>query len=235
MDSRFAFAHLGGAVLLLASLGQPVMAQSIWPEATAKFESSSSAGSGSRRSRTAREARSRARPRSGDATDKGPRVGVTGDFLWNAPEAGQRESGRLKARKKPAPGAERLVGRTFSPAGSGEWQWKITRTEWTEQDETAFGEFIRKIGESDCRTTHECLTSPAANPAYHATNPPGMKFFADCADLPFMLRGYFAWKNGLPFSYSTAISFHPDAQGRPSSAHGFQITGRDRTRASHCR
>ena len=33
-----------------------------------------------------------------------------------------------------------------------------------------------------------------------------MHFYADCADLPYMLRAYYAWKNGLPFSYSSAVT-----------------------------
>lgn len=41
---------------------------------------------------------------------------------------------------------------------------------------------------------------------YRASNPRGMYFYADCADLPYMLRAYFAWKNNLPFSYSSAVS-----------------------------
>jgi hypothetical protein len=33
-----------------------------------------------------------------------------------------------------------------------------------------------------------------------------MQFYADCADLPYMLRAYFAWKNNLPFSYSSSVT-----------------------------
>ncbi len=67
-------------------------------------------------------------------------------------------------------------------------------------------EFVQRIGESDCRNVHDCLTDARSNPLYRASNPAGMHFYADCADLPYMLRAYFAWKNGLPFSYSTAVS-----------------------------
>jgi hypothetical protein len=88
---------------------------------------------------------------------------------------------------------------------SGHAGWRILRTTWTARDEAGYEEFVRRIGESSCKTMHDCLTSPAANPLYHATNPEGAVFYADCADLPYMLRGYYAWKNGLPFSYSTAV------------------------------
>ncbi len=86
------------------------------------------------------------------------------------------------------------------------WQWRILKTRWSASDERGFEEFVRKIGESRCRTMHSCLTSAKSNPAFAATNPRGMHFFADCADLPYMLRGYYAWKRGLPFSYSTAVT-----------------------------
>jgi hypothetical protein len=119
-----------------------------------------------------------------------------------------------------------LVGNHFAPSMSGKWQWKVTRPDWTETDEAAYGEFIRGIGESNCRTSHECLASPEANPKYAASNPPGMQFFADCADLPFVLRGYFAWMNGLPYSFPTASDLHPGSKSGKGDFPSFQITGR---------
>src|SRR4029079_9076669 len=92
----------------------------------------------------------------------------------------------------------RPVEQASAPAAS----WRVLRTAWTDQDERAFEEFIERIDERDCRTVHECLTSAKSNPLYRASNPTGMFFNADCADLPYLLRAYFAWKNGLPFAYS---------------------------------
>lgn len=86
------------------------------------------------------------------------------------------------------------------------WQWRITKTEWSRTDEEGFEEFVRQIGESRCRSVNSCLKSAKANPAFHASNPRRMFFYADCADLPYMLRAYYAWKKGLPFSYSSAVS-----------------------------
>ena len=37
------------------------------------------------------------------------------------------------------------------------------------------------------------------------TDGKGINFNADCADLVYMLRAYYAWKNGLPFSYVTGV------------------------------
>ena len=94
-----------------------------------------------------------------------------------------------------------------APAAVGElWRWRVVRTAWSEQDERAYEEFVARIGESDCKTVHECLSDAKANPLYRASNPADMRFYADCADLPYMLRAYFAWRNGLPFAYSAAVS-----------------------------
>ena len=66
------------------------------------------------------------------------------------------------------------------PSRTGEARtWRIFRLEWTGADEKGFEDFVRTIGESNCKTMHECLTSPVSNPRFHATNPPDMRFFAD--------------------------------------------------------
>ena len=82
--------------------------------------------------------------------------------------------------------------------------WHVTKTEWTDADEKGFGDFVRGIAESDCSTTIECLKGPA-NP-YRDSDPEQLAFIADCADFPYMLRAYYAWKNGLPFTYINEIS-----------------------------
>jgi len=143
----------------------------------------------------------------------------SGDYELSSQEEPTGGPGSAREKKTAPP----LVGTHFAPNSSGKWQWKVTREAWTDQDEALFGEFLRDIGESSCSTSHECLTSPIANPRYHEKNPPGMQFFADCADLPFMLRGYFAWMNGLPYSFPTAVGLHP---GSSEGNLAFQITGR---------
>ncbi len=90
----------------------------------------------------------------------------------------------------------------LAPAQPGPWH--IRKTEWTDADEKGFGEFIREIAESGCTTTDGCMQS-AAN-FYHDSDPPGLRFHADCAKWVYMLRAYYASKNGLPFSYVSRIS-----------------------------
>ncbi len=82
--------------------------------------------------------------------------------------------------------------------------WRIRKTEWTEADETGFGEFVRAIAQSGCTITISCMQS-AAN-LYHDSDPPSFLFHADCAKWVYMLRAYYASKNGLPFSYVSHIA-----------------------------
>ena len=81
--------------------------------------------------------------------------------------------------------------------------WTITKTHWSEVDEQAYSDFIEGIGAEDCWTMDECLKSPS-NP-YRASDPKRMHWRSDCADLPYLLRAYFAWKNGLPFSHQNGV------------------------------
>lgn len=78
-------------------------------------------------------------------------------------------------------------------------QWKIVKDHWDAGDETRFGEFVARFGEHDCSDPAACFRS-TANP-WRDTDPPNMKMDGDCADFIYQLRAYFAWKNGLPFSY----------------------------------
>lgn len=90
----------------------------------------------------------------------------------------------------PAPAAQ--------PA-TGPYVYVVRHDRWTEEDERDWHDFIKAIGGSDCATLNACLRS-SANP-FRASDPPDYVFRADCADLPYVLRFYFAWKRGLPFSY----------------------------------
>ncbi|MFZ3034072.1 MAG: hypothetical protein WA138_08670 [Parvibaculum sp.] len=83
-------------------------------------------------------------------------------------------------------------------------QWRVTKLSWTANDERAYGDFVHALGTSDCRDIDSCLKSPAN--IYRGSDPEGMNFYADCADLPYLLRAYFAWKNGLPFSYASGVA-----------------------------
>ncbi|MBV8977151.1 MAG: hypothetical protein JO261_14105 [Alphaproteobacteria bacterium] len=79
----------------------------------------------------------------------------------------------------------------------------VRHDHWTDIDERDYSRFIAEIGESGCNTVDLCLHSPR-NP-FHGTDPPGVYFASDCADLAYNLRFYFAWKRGLPFGYVSQV------------------------------
>jgi hypothetical protein len=86
--------------------------------------------------------------------------------------------------------------------------WRIVKTEWSAGDEDRYSEFVQAIGRSTCTTLESCLAS-SANPFHIDADP---EFHGDCADMAYTLRAYFAWKNGLPFSYQNAMR---TADGKP--------------------
>lgn len=75
---------------------------------------------------------------------------------------------------------------------------------WDEQAETEWATFVQKIGEAralgKCTSVNSCLNDPAINP-YKKPTDAAVNVFADCADLPMELRGYFAVKTGRPFQF----------------------------------
>jgi hypothetical protein len=96
--------------------------------------------------------------------------------------------------------------------------WKITKTEWSSQDEKNYQTFVFGMGQAIadhlCGNVTECLNSKA-NP-YRATDPAGLAYKSDCADFPYYLRAYFAWKNGLPFAFANEM----EARNVPGNANG---------------
>jgi hypothetical protein len=81
--------------------------------------------------------------------------------------------------------------------------WRIER-HWLDADERQFGEFIGKLGESSERTT-DLLLHGAGN-VFRGRNPSKkIRFYADCADLPYILRAYYAYMNNLPFSWIDSL------------------------------
>jgi hypothetical protein len=82
--------------------------------------------------------------------------------------------------------------------------WRIVKDHWSAADEQGFGEFVGALGDTNCSSSESCLRNPA-NP-YRHTDQAFLDIDVDCAKLPYLLRAYYAWKNGLPFSYVDAVS-----------------------------
>lgn len=79
--------------------------------------------------------------------------------------------------------------------------WRVYKREWSQADEDGYSAFVKAIGYAQCSSLEVCLLSDA-NPYRH---PDDDQFIGDCADMAYMLRAYYAWKNGLPFSYQSAM------------------------------
>ena len=92
--------------------------------------------------------------------------------------------------------------------------WQIKNKTWNKSFEKSYEEFIASLGRAKqagvCHTTSACIKSPVANPQFYNLNPAElMDVFADCADLPYVLRAYFSWMNDLPFSYPVNLTPAP--------------------------
>ncbi len=79
--------------------------------------------------------------------------------------------------------------------------WKVYKERWDTGDEAGYAEFVQGIGRSNCASLEACLKSDA-NP-YRSDSDPSLR--GDCADMAYILRAYYAWKNGLPFSFQNAM------------------------------
>lgn len=105
--------------------------------------------------------------------------------------------------------------------------WRITQPAWTDAHEQQFGNFVTQIGMAvesrRCSSVRDCLQS-SANP-YYSSDPAGINYFADCADWPYYLRTYFAWKNGLPFSFQTNLRANPVPEGNLNSDIRYSTNG----------
>ncbi len=100
----------------------------------------------------------------------------------------------------------------------------IRHAAWTAADERDYGEFIAAIGASGCRSVDSCLHTKAN--IFAASDPTGVEFRSDCADLPYVLRFYYAWHRGLPFSYAAEVAPRGHASDIRYSPRGNEIEAR---------
>ncbi len=111
------------------------------------------------------------------------------------------------------------------PARNTGLEWNIYATEWSEAEEQGYEAFVIGLGRTDCSSLDACLTNEA-NP-FRDTDDEDEIYYGDCADMAYFLRGYYAWKRGLPFSYQHLLA---SAAGKKEdlrySEKGNIITGR---------
>ncbi|HEY5337920.1 MAG TPA: hypothetical protein VIJ85_06950 [Rhizomicrobium sp.] len=114
-------------------------------------------------------------------------------------------------------------------AAHGTNAWRITKDHWSHADEDGFGKFVQALGETNCSSSESCLRNPA-NP-YRDSDQGFIDIDVDCAKLPYLLRSYYAWKNGLPFSFVNGMSGEggdlrfTKTANRAVSRHDFVDTG----------
>ena len=92
----------------------------------------------------------------------------------------------------------------FLCATNAQASWRIEKDRWTAADEAGFGKFVASIGASNCSSSESCLRDES-NP-YRRTDQHFVDIDVDCAKWPYLLRAYYAWKNGLPFGYVDSVS-----------------------------
>lgn len=91
--------------------------------------------------------------------------------------------------------------------------WPVTR-QWSRANENLFSAWIEHLfddppdAEPTWRSLHEVTRQNSRNFLHNhlsqgEDDERGLRLEPDCADLPYFLRAYFAWKLGLPFGYSS--------------------------------
>lgn len=107
-------------------------------------------------------------------------------------------------------------------------QWPLKKTQWDWSDEEGYSNFVTALGRSGCTTIDGCIRSDANPFKYTDPSKDEFRFWSDCADFPFFLRSYYAWKNGLPFVYSSGMNALPlTTDQRASIASGAETAQKD--------
>jgi len=116
------------------------------------------------------------------------------------------------------------IAESESGVSTVSFRYVVRYDHWTDADERGYGEFIAAIGHADCHTVDDCLHDPA-NP-FRASDREDVAFRSDCADLPYYLRFYYAWKRGLPFAYASSVSPRGTTNDIRYSKSGNEVTSR---------
>ncbi len=94
-----------------------------------------------------------------------------------------------------------IISSTMAEAAA----WKLSRNLWSEEDEKVYSRFVEALCDSKYSNLNRFIKDPKANPLYGEEDKK-FNLSPDCADLPYVLRAYVAYKLRLPFSYTSAIS-----------------------------
>jgi hypothetical protein len=106
------------------------------------------------------------------------------------------------------------------PHNAGAGVWPVRET-WNRETENLYSAWIEKLFDAPLDATlsykalHEVLRDQSRNILFNhlglKEDQSNITIRPDCADLPYFLRAYFAWKMGLPFGYSKCSRGDGDA------------------------
>ena len=86
--------------------------------------------------------------------------------------------------------------------------WPVTRS-WDAAAEAEYSAFVHEIGRAvahgRCHTLRTCLNVPGIDPLAEPVRSAPLLFRADCADVPYLLRAWFAYRRGLPFAHAARM------------------------------
>jgi hypothetical protein len=86
--------------------------------------------------------------------------------------------------------------------------WPVTRS-WDAAAEADYSAFVHAIGRAvargRCHTLSACLNVPGIDPLAEPVRSARFLFHADCADVPYLLRAWFAYRRGLPFAFAARM------------------------------
>jgi len=163
-----------------------------------------------------------------DGADLAPAAPARHDgppWWWYA-EACPAAAGTYRIRLTAAGGVracvEVAVGGPAPAREAGGGVWPVTRA-WSRATEDLFSAWVAKLFDDplDAEPSWHALDQVTRQPERNFLHDHlglgedgagGLRLAPDCADLPYFLRAYFAWKLGLPFGYSECSR---GAGGRP--------------------
>jgi len=89
---------------------------------------------------------------------------------------------------------------------------------WSPRLEDEYARFVGRLGQAirdrRCGRVDRCLRDPTVNTLYDPITDARLRLDVDCADLPYVLRGYFAFKRRLPFGFVSFVRGTYSARAR---------------------
>jgi hypothetical protein len=119
------------------------------------------------------------------------------------PEAAAAAATDEKLPEIPTTAAEAPRGSGLDDPTSATWPAVVR---WDDRMESDWSTFVARLGRAvesrRCNRLDRCLRDPEANSLWDAQTDAHLRLEAiDCADLPYILRAYYAYKRRLPFGF----------------------------------